>query len=167
MFRRRSLEALGGFDTRIDACADYELYLRISRSFPVLFHDEIVAEYRRHGNNMSGDAVLMLRQIYQLMRAEKRRLRDRECRRAHRIGFRNIRAFYGDRVVNQIRHRVRRGEDWAGVVRGMMTLIRCHPRGVVQHAWRKTSNAFRTRFGKPAPVEDHDAEPPAAIAYER
>jgi len=167
MFRRSSLDALGGFDTRIDACADYELYLRVSRSFPVLLHDEVVAEYRRHGANMSGDAVLMLRQIYQLMRSEKRRVRGRECRRAHRIGFRNIRAFYGDRVVDQIRHRVRRGDDWAGVMRGMITLLRCHPRGVMQHAWRKTIHALRTRFGKPAPVEDHDAELSSKIAYER
>ena len=167
MFRRFSLDALGGFAPRIDACADYELYLRISRSFPVLFHDEVVAEYRRHGANMSGDAVLMLRQIYQLMRAEKRRVRGRACRRAHRIGSRDIRAFYGDRVVDQIRLRVRRREDWSGVVRAMITLIQCHPRGVAQHAWRKTILALRTRFGKPAPVKELDAELSSEIVYER
>ena len=53
MFRRSVLDKVGSFDSRVDACADYDMYLRISRTHPVRFHDGLVAEYRKHGQNMS------------------------------------------------------------------------------------------------------------------
>src|SRR5215213_3376671 len=59
MFRRAAIERVGGFDRRVAACADYEMYLRISSQFPVRFYAEVVAEYRKHDHNMSLDAALM------------------------------------------------------------------------------------------------------------
>ncbi|MEO6238594.1 MAG: glycosyltransferase, partial [Vicinamibacterales bacterium] len=49
MFRREVLMMTGGFDPDVNACADYELYLRISRQYRVVFHDAVVADYRKHG----------------------------------------------------------------------------------------------------------------------
>lgn len=48
------------FDTTLAACEDYDLYLRITRAFPVAHHPERVAAYRLHSANMSGDKALML-----------------------------------------------------------------------------------------------------------
>jgi hypothetical protein len=59
-YRRRALEAVGGFNTKLPACEDYDLYLRISKRFPVAMHEQLVAEYRMHSSNMSRDPVRML-----------------------------------------------------------------------------------------------------------
>ena len=53
MFRRRALEAVGGYDTSLSACEDYDLYLKIARRFPAHQHARLVAEYRMHPGQMS------------------------------------------------------------------------------------------------------------------
>jgi 2-polyprenyl-3-methyl-5-hydroxy-6-metoxy-1,4-benzoquinol methylase len=44
------------------ACEDYDLYLdlylRIARDFPIGCHDEVVAEYRKHGANMTKEQMM-------------------------------------------------------------------------------------------------------------
>src|SRR5207249_2051242 len=122
MFRRSALDAIGGFDTRVDACADYEMYLRVSRAFPVAFHGQMVAEYRRHGDNMSLDAPRMLRDLCAIMRRQRRLLRGDEARLdAWRQGRRNIGEYYGDHVANRNRERVRERMEWGSVVADTLT----------------------------------------------
>lgn len=53
MYRRDSLVTIGGFDAALRACEDYDVFLRLSRNGRIVEHDALVAEYRRHGNNMS------------------------------------------------------------------------------------------------------------------
>lgn len=137
MFRRRVVEEGGGFDSRVDACADYEMYLRISRGYPVAFSGALVAEYRKHGENMSLDAALMLRQLRRVMRRQRPHIVGRSRREAFRDGQRNIGRYYGDRVVTQIRERVRARSGWQRTLKDLATLIWCHPRGALEHGCRK------------------------------
>lgn len=60
MYRRDVLVEEGGFEEKLRSCEDYDVYLRIARKHPIVSHREIVAEYRKHGDNMTGDAVGML-----------------------------------------------------------------------------------------------------------
>ncbi len=144
MFRRSALVEAGGFDSRVDACGDYDLYLRISRRFSVAFHSEVVAEYRRHTANMSLDPRLMLRQLLRVMRAQRQHLgANRDRRAAHRAGCRRIRMFYGDRLVEQIRHTLRERRGWRRTAPDVVTLLRCHPAGAIRHLVRKVSNTIR------------------------
>src|SRR5215218_1807285 len=53
MYRRRVFGEVGGFDSSVDAAADWDLYLRIARRFPVHHHGGLVAEYRQHGASMN------------------------------------------------------------------------------------------------------------------
>jgi glycosyltransferase involved in cell wall biosynthesis/SAM-dependent methyltransferase len=64
--RRRLLDA-GGFDVTLHRCEDYDVYLRMSRNHPVANHRQIVAEYRRHGSNMSSNPLEMLRCTHRLL----------------------------------------------------------------------------------------------------
>jgi glycosyltransferase involved in cell wall biosynthesis/SAM-dependent methyltransferase len=64
--RRRLLEA-GGFDVTLRRCEDYDVYLRMSRIHPVAHHRAIVAEYRRHGNNMSSNSLEMLHWVQRVL----------------------------------------------------------------------------------------------------
>lgn len=139
MFRRAAVEAAGRFDSTVNACADYDLYLRLSRLYPVGFHDAVVAEYRKHGANMSQDAALMLRQLCIVMERQRSFLIDPATRAAHRAGLENIRGYYGDRLATQIRGRVRTRSGWLQMLAEVATLVRWHPRGAVVHIGRKLS----------------------------
>ena len=137
MFRRAVLERVGGFDRRVPACADYEMYLRISRDHPVAFHTAVIAEYRKHGANMSADAALMLRQLQWVMREQRPHLTTISRRKAYRDGVRNINSYYGDRLATQIRMGVRTTGSWRRTASEIATLLWCHPRGAAEHMLRK------------------------------
>src|SRR4029077_13847173 len=61
MYRRSAVDMVRGFDTRIDACADCDLNIRITRDHPVHGHGQVVLEYRHHRASMSRNSALMLR----------------------------------------------------------------------------------------------------------
>jgi len=48
------------FDTKLKACEDYDLYLHIVKKYPVIHHGGLIAAYRLHGLNMSGNIPFML-----------------------------------------------------------------------------------------------------------
>jgi glycosyltransferase involved in cell wall biosynthesis len=60
MFRRDLIVKEGGFDERLRLVEDYDLYLRLTRHHPIAAHRQIVAEYRKHGQNISDNAQRML-----------------------------------------------------------------------------------------------------------
>jgi SAM-dependent methyltransferase len=67
MYDRRRLLDAGGFDVTLRRCEDYDVYLRMSRNYPVANHRHIVAEYRLHGTNMSSDSLEMLRSVQRVL----------------------------------------------------------------------------------------------------
>lgn len=149
MFRRRVLEAVGGFDPRVNACADYDMYLRISRAYPVVFHEAVVAEYRKHAENMSLDAGLMLRQAVAVLKGQRPYARTPGRRAALRDGLRSVRTYYGDRLAAQIRDRVRSGAGWRRVAADLGTLLWWNPAGAFEHARRKV----RCHIRRPAAAQ--------------
>lgn len=60
VYRRLAVEAVGAYWTERLPAEDWDLNLRLVRRYPGFFHGAFVAEYRRHGANMSGDADRML-----------------------------------------------------------------------------------------------------------
>jgi glycosyltransferase involved in cell wall biosynthesis len=139
MFRRSVFERIGGFDTTVDACADYDVYLRVSRLFPVAFHHELVAEYRRHEGNMSLNPALMLRQLSAVMRRQRGYVRESpDLSAALRDGLRNMQEYYGDQLANRIRERVRRRNEFGRAIADVGRLLALYPRGLVVHAFRKS-----------------------------
>lgn len=137
MFRKSALAVTGGFDPRVPACADYQMYLRVSREFPVRFYTDVVAEYRKHGENMSLNAALMLRQLQEVLRQQRPFLTTPERQLAFRQGCRNVGDFYGDRLATQIRGRFRARSGWLPMVRDIATFVVCEPRVALRHAFRK------------------------------
>ena len=138
-FRRSVFDRVGAFDPNVDACADYDIYLRVSRHFPVAFHDMRVAEYRRHGANMSLDPVLMLRQLTRVMRKQRHHVRRDAVRRAALgEGQRNMQGYYGDQLADRIRERVRARRQWHRAAADAARLLVLYPRGLVAHVLRKT-----------------------------
>lgn len=143
MFRREPLERFGGFSSEVNASADYEMYLQIARHFPVHDHGQLVAHYRKHETNMSGNAALMLRETLAVLRAQRPFLEgDAASLFAYEEGWRNWQQFYGAHLVTEIRSDVRRYR-WADAFAKTCVLGRYHPRGLLHHALRKSQVTMR------------------------
>lgn len=71
LYRRQILELLNGFDTSVPACADYDLYLRITKCHKIACHNGMVVKYRRHADNMSNNHKRMLLEMKAVFAARK------------------------------------------------------------------------------------------------
>jgi glycosyltransferase involved in cell wall biosynthesis len=91
---KRSIMISFRYDTNLRACEDYDLYFRITRSFPVVIHDQKIAAYRRHENNMSLNAPLMLHSVLKVLEQQKHILADEEEKINFRIGRQNWIKYY-------------------------------------------------------------------------
>lgn len=60
MFRRECLNRVGYFDETIHGSEDWDIYLRICKSYDVLFIDQVIAEYRYHDANTVNNTEKML-----------------------------------------------------------------------------------------------------------
>lgn len=73
LLRRRVLDEVGGFDESLEACEDWECWLRIARlGVPAVYVAGTWSWYRRHPEQMSGDA----RRMYAGYRAVCERVRE-------------------------------------------------------------------------------------------
>jgi glycosyltransferase involved in cell wall biosynthesis len=130
MYRSFVFDTVGLFDPSVNATADYDLYFRIARKFPVQRHDRLVAEYRQHGANMTRNAALMLKGTLAVHRSQRKYVKkDRQYKEAYKAGQRFWHGWYGDPLVEQVRAQVQEGE-WGRAVRGMRILLRYYPQGL-------------------------------------
>ena len=130
MYRRSVFETVGEFASGVDASADYDMYLRVARHFPLRRYDAAVAEYRMHGENMIRNSGLMLRSDITVLRSQRRYIeRDRRREAAWKVGLEYARRHWGDPLVERVREQVGEGE-WKEVLRGAYLLARYYPRGI-------------------------------------
>jgi glycosyltransferase involved in cell wall biosynthesis len=130
MYRRWVFGEVGGFDGSVDAAADWDLYLRIARRFPIYHHGQDVAEYRQHGTSMNEDSALMLGATVAVLRSQRLHLEDGTRRKeAYDIGLRSMQADYGVPLAEEIRDAVRQ-RAWRRVLAGIPTLARYYPGGL-------------------------------------
>lgn len=129
MYRREIFESIGKFNTSLRACEDYDLYLRIAARVPVYCHDKLIAEYRQHGANMSRNHQLMLESALSVLQSQWKYIKGRkEYEKAYRTGIKFWRSLFGDPLVSEVGRRLAHGE-WRQALKGMLALLRCHPRG--------------------------------------
>ena len=137
MFRRDPLERIGGFNSDIDAAADYEVYLHLARHYPVHDHAQVVAHYRRHDANMSGNAGRMLRETLAVMKSQRPFLEgDEASLAAYEEGVRAWQEFYGAHLATEIRSAVR-SYRWLEALSKTAVLGVYHPRGLWHHVRHK------------------------------
>lgn len=138
IYRREPFVAAGGFDRSVDACADYDLYLRLTRVHAVVRHRRVVSEYRFHGKNMSGDPALMLASALRALRRQRPFVRNHPVYGpAYADGRRFWREYYGSRLVEEIRAGIKTSEVRHHAVRGAAILFRHHPLEFFRQLGRK------------------------------
>ncbi|MFL5832850.1 MAG: glycosyltransferase family 2 protein [Solirubrobacterales bacterium] len=127
IYRRSLLEHVRGFDSEIDAAADFGFNLAVAREFPIASHETMVAEHREHGRNLSADASVMLTETLAAMRKQRPHLKgDRDRKRAYKQGMRNWKRYWGDLLAVQAREAWREGER-GEAFRGALKLLRHRP----------------------------------------
>lgn len=82
LYRRQALEQAGGFDPSFRACEDYELYLRLARQGRIICGADVLAEYRHHGDNMSGDRAMMLKTVLRVLETQESHVREDPLRQS-------------------------------------------------------------------------------------
>ncbi|WP_230471279.1 glycosyltransferase [Hymenobacter jejuensis] len=101
MFQRWVFDAFT-YDPTLKACEDYDLYLRISRKYPVAHHTQRVAAYRLHSTNMSGDIPLMLSTVLSVLKRQKSFLHTGEEKQAYARGQLIWKEYYGNELYHKI-----------------------------------------------------------------
>jgi glycosyltransferase involved in cell wall biosynthesis len=160
MYRRAVLEYVGGFDTSLNACEDYELYLRVARKHSVNWHDKVVAQYRQHETQMVRNPTLMLSTSVSVLRSQWKYIEGSEPHEeAYKAGMTLWQSTYGILLVKQVLSSVR-SLEWRQAIRGMLVLMR-YPRTLplavkrarskvmsYLHAHRRPRNAYSKRHNR-------------------
>jgi glycosyltransferase involved in cell wall biosynthesis len=129
MYQRAVFEYVRGFDTSLDACEDYDLYLRIARDFPIGCHDEIVAEYRKQDGDVARNSALISESTLIVLYAQRLYLRGSKQRRdAYNASVGFWQQCYGTSLLKEVRAHIRK-KAWQQATRGLLLLLRHHPRG--------------------------------------
>jgi glycosyltransferase involved in cell wall biosynthesis len=137
MFKRQIIQKVGGFRQDVAASADQEIYLRIARAHPIYCHHEIIAEYRRHGAQMSQRHDVMLKTSLTVLRLQRDHInRNPIYREAYKSGFKFRQGLYDGALQRQIVTDIKQGR-WHRVLEALFTYFRYHPRGLASEVWRK------------------------------
>jgi hypothetical protein len=133
MYRREIFGLVGGFDVRLRAAVDYELYLRIARRFPIRRYSQLVAEYRKYGASLSSDPALMIRAITRVFRREKRYIGSRpEYQDAWSQGIKGNGEYYLKLLRLQVQSSRMMDVSWGRRARVAAALLRWDTRGFVK-----------------------------------
>jgi SAM-dependent methyltransferase len=132
MYSKERLEKVGGFNIELRAAEDYELYLRLARDREIKQHGWLVAEYRRHDGNMTGDAALMLRAVLRVCDMELAHIRNPRQAESLRAGKSFYTHYYGNKMIDAWKER--RDAD------GLIQLLRWYPVGLFRRAGRSLIN---------------------------
>jgi glycosyltransferase involved in cell wall biosynthesis len=103
LYRRAVLEETAGFDPRLNALEDYQLYLRVTRTSPIGGHDEVVAQYRRHPAAMSRDTLNMLRMALFVLHEQRPYLGEHPgAIEAYQEGLTFWKRHYGKQLIRDV-----------------------------------------------------------------
>jgi glycosyltransferase involved in cell wall biosynthesis len=136
MYSREVIKSVEGFNIELSAAADYELYLRIARCWKVKQHGYLIAEYRKHDANMSGDRLFMLKSVLEVLHMERAHVSDRKNMRALRMGMNFYKHYYGNQLIDSWKKEM--------TVAGLLSLMRWYPMGLARHA----ANSLRKRTAR-------------------
>lgn len=122
------LRSVQGFDETLRRAEDLDVYLRLTQNYPIASHPEIVAEYRRHGQNVSNNYPEQLRAGLRLLdRYELRNGADARTRAALREGRANKRKYYISQMLAAASVRWQARHDIGILVRDVMQAARLSP----------------------------------------
>lgn len=110
MYRRTILESVGGFDQSYVPASDFELYLRISRSFPIYCHNEVIIDYRMHKEGQSRNSIKGFETVLKVLDAQRDFINaNKAYETAYLIGRNKWKKFFGRLIPFQIIRQLKAG----------------------------------------------------------
>lgn len=151
MYRRAAIEAVGGgFDTTLRSAEDWDMDIRLARRFPFHLYNEPVAEYRKHGANMTRNAPVMLASIIRVLHAQRDLTRRQpHLEPARRSGIARVQSYFTEQVITQIHEDISAGR-WRPALEKCWTLLRWHPHVAMERValkWRKLAHGREANDG--------------------
>jgi glycosyltransferase involved in cell wall biosynthesis len=133
------------FDLAFPSTSDYDLYLNVARHYPVAHYPQVVAAYRRHGNNMSNNVVLMLRAVLIVLKRQASNLRTPEEKKQWLRGQQAWKDRYGDNLVWQLQQNKFFSQEPR--IRGMLAaLLLYNKRLLLRYVGGKLSGLVKRAF---------------------
>ena len=90
------------FDTSLRALEDYDMYLKVSRCYPVIHHQKLVAAYRIHDNNMSGNIPLMLESVLSVLKRQESLLLNKAEYKCYCYGLKYWKDYYSGMLYRNL-----------------------------------------------------------------
>lgn len=125
------------FDTSLRASEDYDIYLHVTRKYPVLHHTHTIAVYRFHDSNMSGDIYKMFRFTLLVLMRQKGAVTTEREKRSLAKGLAIWRDYYSMKMLHTLPHK----PTWPvtrKMIREHFISFRYHPRPYCKYLKTKT-----------------------------
>jgi len=131
LFRRDIFDFIGGFNSYTSPAEDYDMYLRVTRSFPIYCHETVVTEYRQHESNASLKFGKMLRATMVTLKSQKKYIKGKpEYESAYKEGINFFKYDCGFNLACATHLDIRKCQ-WQNVPQNIKTLLRYYPQGVI------------------------------------
>jgi glycosyltransferase involved in cell wall biosynthesis len=101
MYQRWAFDK-NSFDSSVDACSDYDIYLNLARIYPVTHQTKKVAAYRKHNLNMSANIPIMLSTALIVLQRQKINLKNKEEKKAFERGIHNWKRYYSNLLAEKL-----------------------------------------------------------------
>jgi glycosyltransferase involved in cell wall biosynthesis len=163
MYRRSAIEAVGGgFDTSLRSAEDWDMDIRLAQRFAFHLYDEPIAEYRRHGKNMSSNDIVMMTSIVKVLRSQGHLRRSRRYAAARKQGLRRVQERVGEIFIDQFHTAVREGR-WADAVDRLLTIAWWHPYFYIERVQIRSRRLFARIDGRSKPELEPELAPEPVV----
>jgi glycosyltransferase involved in cell wall biosynthesis len=161
MFRRAAIIEAGGFDTtgRFAGVEDYDLYLRIVRKWPILYHDNVLGEYRQHNASMSRNYAMMMRSAIALLTQQSKSAHTSTEVDAAQVGISVFKDYYTDLIIHRIKVNLKRF-DWPRIARDLWDVAAIHPLGFLKFVSTPMYRSLAQVTDEIAHISGTDADAP-------
>jgi glycosyltransferase involved in cell wall biosynthesis len=128
LYRRDCVLAIEGFDGRVCSAEDYDLNLRLTQRYQIAHHPEVVAEYRRHDQNVTRKHAKQLKAVLRVLDLHKARIaNDPLAQAALREGRALRRQYYVSQMLAATSARWRARHDFVTLMKDLIQAARWSP----------------------------------------
>jgi glycosyltransferase involved in cell wall biosynthesis len=98
------------YNTSLRFCEDYDLYLQVTRTYPIIYHTELIAVYRKHSNNMSINYPGMMEFALLALSFQKNNLKTDIEKRFYNEGVSFWRSYYSKKMYESLLRKLQAGK---------------------------------------------------------
>jgi glycosyltransferase involved in cell wall biosynthesis len=146
IFRRDCLLKVNGFDEGLRKWEDYDLYLRLAKTFPVVSHPAFVAEHRRHSHNSTNNHAEMLKVGLHLF--DFRGTNDPVIRAALKERRRYMLDHFVPKMLASAAARWHETHNVRALLTDLAFAAQCSPRATVRASATALYRAIHTKLGR-------------------